>query len=105
MFKTKITGTYYLGKEVMAYLRELPVNIKLNLEHEKNNPYDENAIKVLSDEVEGSIHLGYIPKEINVEILDKINEGKKLEVIYKGKSSIEIFEGDEEKLNMLGKIF
>jgi hypothetical protein len=75
------------------------------LEHEKNNPYDENAIKVLSDEVEGSIHLGYIPKEINVEILDKINEGKKLEVIYKGKSSIEIFEGDEEKLNMLGKIF
>ena len=103
--KTKINGTYYLGEETMTYLKELPVNTKLRLEHEPQNPVDENAIRILSDEIQGEIHLGYIPKNKNIEVLSKINAGKKLGVKYIGNSSIEISEDGEKTDSVFFKVF
>lgn len=47
----------------------------LSLEREPENPYDENAIKVLYDLDGESLHIGYIAKEDAAFIAPHLDEG------------------------------
>ncbi len=44
----------------------------VQLEHERDNPYDENAIKVICDDV----HIGYIRREIAKDIVKEVDRGE-----------------------------
>ena len=40
--------------------------LPVSLECEPGNPYDKNAIKVIAYTNTGAVHIGYVPREINV---------------------------------------
>lgn len=100
MISTKIVGTYYLSEEVKEYVKELEKETILGLKHEPDNKVDPNAIQVISlDEEHNGTHLGYISKDINVGILEKLTKGIKLQVIFKGGQNIQIKEEGEQEVN------
>lgn len=52
---------------------DLKVKAELTLEREPNNPRDKNAIKVIFN----GFHLGYIQKEVVVDLAKKMDAGVK----------------------------
>jgi len=65
-FSFSVKGTAYRTKEEIAAAVSLNINDLLILESEPNNPYDKNAIKVLT--LQGYL-VGYVDKEHNQFIL------------------------------------
>ena len=103
---TRIAGVYFKDDDVKHYLKELPKGTKLILEPEPDNDVDANAIRVLTEEIEGSIDLGYISKDINESVLQKINEGIELIITYNGKQGINIRSKDEPtEYTIFGRVF
>jgi len=59
-------------------LKSIHSGLPVSLEKEPDNPHDPNAIKVIAHTGDRAIHIGYVPREINVivgEVIDKSNEG------------------------------
>jgi len=56
-----IAGTQFIDN-ISELIQELNLNDKVNLIHEKNNPYDIRAVKILTSQ---NIKLGYMPKNMN----------------------------------------
>jgi hypothetical protein len=70
-FFSKIKGTTFgNGQELLKYLKP---GDYLFWHHESSNPYDSNAIMILTlDERK----IGYLPRDTAVTIVQKKNEGK-----------------------------
>lgn len=59
-------------KECKDYLK---INKKLYLEHESDNLYDKNAIKIIFKENDKIYHLGYVPRYYSKQLLDELKKG------------------------------
>lgn len=72
--KTKVVGTTFENRqEKLKYLRNIrKEDIKLFLEHEEDNKYDENAIKVIAKQENNTYHIGYINKNLNKTLLESV---------------------------------
>lgn len=57
--------------EMHKVINDLEVGQTLTLEPEPDNPYDSNAVKILSNDV----MLGYVPKKFSAEVSMMIEEG------------------------------
>jgi hypothetical protein len=98
--KTKIVGNYYLNEESKLALKNLNLNDKLELVSEPNNVFDSNAVAIYVlyeicttlEHTREAVKLGYIPKEINSQVLELIKNNVNLIVLYKGKGNILIKE-------------
>ena len=104
--KTNVVGTTFEGRqEKIKQLKELTnkEKVSLILEHEEDNKYDSNAIKVIAKHKNGKQHIGYISKNLNETLLnavkeneydipefyivggdDEFNYGVELSIVYKG---------------------
>lgn len=76
-FHTKVVGTSKKndeGERIQKLLEDISDyaydGMPLELEHESDNEYDENAIKVYCD----GDHIGYLKKELAAEIVDAVDE-------------------------------
>lgn len=67
----EVAGLSYRPKEAQERAEILMSNESVYLEKEPTNPYDSNAIKVYSSD---HIHLGYVPKYLCSEILEKMDD-------------------------------
>lgn len=104
--KTNVAGTTFESRqEKLKQLKNIGVDlIKLVLEHEEDNKYDENAIKVIAKCKDSTYHIGYINKNLNKTLLEAVknnsyeipefyivgggdngfNYGVELSIVYKG---------------------
>ena len=55
---TKLVGMHFRGAHAVEYVAALQSGDRLPIEREPDNPYDQNAIKVLS--ASGDIHIAYV---------------------------------------------
>lgn len=67
----EVAGLSYRPKEAQERAEILMSNESIYLEKEPTNPYDSNAIKVYSSD---HVHLGYVPKYLCSEILEKMDD-------------------------------
>lgn len=67
----EVAGLSYRPKEAQERAEILMSNESVYLEKEPTNPYDSNAIKVYSSD---HVHLGYVPKYLCSEILEKMDD-------------------------------
>lgn len=68
VFYIKAVGVTYGNRQ--QNIRNLKIGQKLNLVHEKNNQYDNNALLITTDE---GLEIGYVSKERNRDLLNKLN--------------------------------
>ena len=76
---TKIAGVTFpndKGVNIQTILPTLTEESDLILSRDKNNPYDENAIKVIADYT----HIGYIKAELAAELAPIMDSGKTVHV-------------------------
>ena len=73
---SKIVGVSFENRQ--DKIKELKENEELILEREPANQYDKNAIKILNSERE---HLGYVNKEIAIDMAKAMDKGLKFKVI------------------------
>ena len=76
---TKIAGVTFpndKGVNIQTILPTLTEESDLMLSRDKNNPYDENAIKVIAD----YMHIGYIKAELAAELAPIMDSGKTVHV-------------------------
>lgn len=59
-----LVGVNFRGREAIARVKELTIGEKVSLEAEPSNPYDVNAVKVITED---GVFVGYISKESNSE--------------------------------------
>ncbi|QDF28546.1 HIRAN domain-containing protein [Halarcobacter anaerophilus] len=78
LFEIIVAGTSYVDG-ISEKIDNLKNGEKLKLDREKNNPYDKNAIKVLSKRGK----LGYIPKQKNKDLIFLMEQDYKLFAILK----------------------
>ena len=69
-----VAGTRYC-QDVEKCKKLLKVNERLYLEHDKENPKDNNAVKVIYKENGNNYHLGYVPRYYSKELLNELNKG------------------------------
>lgn len=67
----EVAGLSYRPKEAQERAEILMSNESVYLEKEPTNPYDSNAIKVYSSD---HVHLGYVPKYLCSELLEKMDD-------------------------------
>ena len=67
----EVAGLSYRSKEAQERAEILMSNESVYLEKDPANPYDSNAIKVYSSD---HVHLGYVPKYLCSEILEKMDD-------------------------------
>lgn len=67
----EVAGLPYRSKEAQERAEILMSNESVYLEKDPANPYDSNAIKVYSSD---HVHLGYVPKYLCSEILEKMDD-------------------------------
>lgn len=73
-FTALLRGLSFRGITEKAFANSLVGGESLLIEREPSNTFDPNAIKVLSPE-EG-LHLGYVAKEVAVELAPLMDEGR-----------------------------
>ncbi len=71
-----IKGLGFRREEAIAFIDDL--NQTLRLEHEQDNPQDANAIKVIGLGDSGEYFLGYLPKDVSLQIV----KTKCLDAVY-----------------------
>lgn len=54
--------------EYKKCINKLEEGMELGLVPEPNNPYDSNAIKIVTSELDNEFMLGYVPKKISAEV-------------------------------------
>ena len=93
---SKIVGSFFLGKETVAFVNAMTEGDIVVLSRDKENEHDPNAIKVsidvdLVDSVE-RFHLGYIPAEHSKILAPVFDEEGITETaaVYKGKKIIKL---------------
>lgn len=74
-FETLIRGINFRPVETQVFFRSLPEGTPLELEREPGNRFDPNAIMVKANEGEATHFVGYIAKEMAVEIAPHLDEG------------------------------
>lgn len=67
---TRLVGAHFRSPEEKEVVKTLSRGDILQLIREPDNSYDENAIKVMKDD----IHLGYIPKDLAAVIASKLDQ-------------------------------
>lgn len=76
-FRTRLVGTRFQSAEAKEAIKILSVEYSaLSLEREPENPYDVNAIKVLTND--GELHLGYIQADLAEVIAPIMDSGIEL---------------------------
>ena len=71
-----VKGLGHRREAAIAFIDDL--NQTLRLEHEKDNPQDANAVKVIGLGDSGEYFLGYLPKDVSLQIV----KTKCLDVVY-----------------------
>lgn len=70
-----VVGMQYRTKQSLRYMLKDHLPLRVRLEREPNNKYDENAVMVIADQSPyKDIHLGYIPRlvaEVVAPYMDK----------------------------------
>lgn len=74
LMTTVVVGTYYRSDEEKFQASLVSIGDVLSLKREKNNKYDENAVKVSTS----NFHIGYIPADDAFELADVIDSGTKV---------------------------
>lgn len=70
--EVRIVGMHFRGAEMVEYASALQGGEELSLEREPENQYDQNAIKVLTND---GTHLGYIERGQAAWISGHMDEG------------------------------
>lgn len=87
MHHAKVRGVTFEGRQrILATLSRMPdERISLRMQHEKDNVYDENAMKIYAI-VDGSYRacVGYLRKETALYVAPQIDQGKRCIAIYGG---------------------
>ncbi len=78
LFETQVAGTNYIS-EISEKINAIQNGDILNIIWEKNNPFDENALKVIYDNQK----FGYIPKDKNKNLIFLLNQNYKLFAVLK----------------------
>lgn len=73
-FSAILRGLSFRPIDAKAYAGTLTEGDPLLIEREPENAFDPNAIKVLSPE--RSLHIGYVAKEVAVELAPLMDEGR-----------------------------
>lgn len=73
-FSALLRGLSFRPMDAKAFANNLAERDPLLIEREPTNAYDPNAIKVLSPD--GNLHLGYVAKEVAIEIAPLMDEGR-----------------------------
>lgn len=73
-FEAILRGVSFRPIDAKAHVNQLKEGDSLLIEREADNAFDPNAIKVLS--ADGSLHLGYVAKEVAVELAPLMDEGR-----------------------------
>lgn len=73
-FSAILRGLSFRPIDAKAYAGTLTEGDSLLIEREPENAFDPNAIKVLSPE--RSLHIGYVAKEVAVELAPLMDEGR-----------------------------
>jgi hypothetical protein len=73
-FTAYLRGNNFRPVEAKAAFNELLPGNVLSLEREASNAYDPNAIMVCGQD--NMIHLGYVAKEVAIELAPLMDEGK-----------------------------
>ncbi len=66
--KFPIAGVKFRGAAVIELLKTLENGTVFELEPEPTNQYDPNAVKIIYNDGETDIHVGYVPKNFSAEI-------------------------------------
>jgi hypothetical protein len=105
MFHTEaiVRGTQFRPIEAKAFVNSVEEGTILTLLREPSNPHDSNAIMILSPDPD-AIHIGYVAKEIAVDVAPVMDEGRKLQARVNGRMSssmitVEITEVDGADLS------
>lgn len=91
-----LAGANFRPAEARDRCKALKIGEELELEADPENPYDSNAVKVLSDEH----FIGFIPKTDNGPIVAALNRGEEIRVSVIGfessiKPVLEVELGDD----------
>lgn len=73
-FSALLRGLNFRPMDAKAYANNLAERDPLMIEREPTNAFDPNAIKVCAPE--GDLHLGYVAKEVAVELAPLMDEGR-----------------------------
>ncbi len=76
MIEATVSGMKFTKPPMELWIK-LEKDVELKLEREKDNQYDENAIKVMFDD----FHLGYVNKETAKHLSPVMDEGTDTEAI------------------------
>lgn len=81
-FESVLRGVSFRPIEAKEVVRKLEEGQRLTLQRESDNPYDSNAIQVI--EPDSEIFIGYVAKEVAMELAPLIDEGREFSVIVSG---------------------
>ena len=79
-------GLKFRPAPARAHWESLDDGAELTLEAEPSNKYDRYAVKLIS----GEHHVGYVPKDLSMEIAKRLADGCIERVVKRGGSKIEI---------------
>lgn len=83
-FSTILVGMHFRPAEARELVSAFEVGTTLKIEREPENPYDQNAIKVMFDLDGRPVHVGYIAKEDAIYIAPHLDEGSVFETVVTG---------------------
>jgi len=87
-------------------IKSIYPGLPVSLEGEPGNPYDKNAIKVIAHTNTGAVHIGYVPREINVIVGEIIAKSVEAGVPQHWKAHIsKLLKSDEATVGVLVVFF
>ena len=78
-----IAGTRYREKDLENCAVDLVANAKLELVHNKNNPFDTNAIEIHFKKITKDYFIGYVPRYYAKYLADHLDNGAKYSALVK----------------------
>lgn len=96
-FQTFIAGIPHRFSKEIQLSSLISVGQKLELQREASNKYDKNAVKILSN----GVHIGYIPKEDNLNTAKHLDAGQKVIVSVISINDSDIWRGARITINLI----
>ena len=108
-FRTEIRGAHFRGDDAKNIVALMSPGEAVALEPEPENPYDENAIRVLTGD---DTHIGYIAKEDAASIMPYLDQGLRAVCRITGHASIHkptcvvvVHDEDEDPQEVFAELF
>lgn len=97
---TKVAGVTFENRQ--EYIAEARSGGQILLRPEPGNPFDHNAIAVwLARDLEGAVHVGYIPKDIAADIAPAIEGENLLGKVFEVTGGFSKFDGSRASYGLI----